>query len=53
MEDVCGRTKKAEGRGEGRQRKILLSSNDKKQEKPQGSRNGINVLVIIRGAGTS
>ena len=53
MEDVCGRTEKAEGGGEGQQRKILLSSNDRKQGKPQGLRNGINVLVIIRRAGTS
>lgn len=50
--DVCGRTKNNEGGG-GEQRKILLSSNDRKQEKPQGPRNGINLLVIIRGDGKS
>lgn len=40
MEDVCGRTKNSEGgRGKGgAQRKILLSSNDRKQEKLQGTK---------------
>lgn len=56
MEDVCGRTKNSEGEKGWRlreQRKILLSSNGRKQEKPEGTRNGINPLVIIRGDGRS
>lgn len=46
------RTAKGRGVGVGvGWRKLLLSSNDRKQEKPQGTKNGINLLVAIKGDG--